>query len=282
VYFYVTGADGVLVGVVPTRRLLLSDPATLVGDVMIHPVFSVDATEPFVHALQILTEKRLLALPVVDDRNRLTGVIDMSTFTQTLFDLERRGNAEELFQIAGVQIEQEKNRTLWRVLGNRFPWLLCNVASGLVAAVITNAFDAVLKAVVVLAFFVPLVLTIAESIAMQSVSMSVQNLHVMQTQTAGQGRWAFREMRIGMLLGVVSGAIVGLIAIAWLKMMPLAAVVSAAMAVAGSVGAALGYFIPRLVHRWNLDPKIASGPAVLAVTDVAAITFYFGFAAVMM
>jgi magnesium transporter len=275
VYFYVTDAGGKLVGVVPTRRFLVCNTETRVGDVMIQPVIAVCESEPYSKALEALTERRLLALPVVDAERRLIGVLDLSAFTQTMLDVERRETAEEIFQIVGVQIERERNKSDWHVLGNRFPWLLCNVASGMAAAVISEAFGAVLRTVVALAFFVPLVLTIAESIAMQTVTVSVQGMHV---RAGAPGRWAFRETRIGMLLGVVSGIIVGLIAVAWLGMIALAAVVAATMAVAGAVGAALGYVVPRLVRRWNLDPRIASGPAVLALTDVAAVTFYLSLA----
>src|SRR5207249_7550866 len=131
VYFYVTNADGKLVGVVPTRRLLLSNPTTLVGSVMVRPVLSVCEDEPLEKALATLAERRLLALPVVDREGRLTGVVDLSSFTRSLVDLERQGAAEEVFQMVGVQIEREKSRSAWWVLGNRFPWLLCNIASGL-------------------------------------------------------------------------------------------------------------------------------------------------------
>ena len=205
VYFYVTGGDGKLVGVVPTRRLLLSTPSTLVGEVMAHPVLSVSETEPFGNALTMLAEKRLLALPVVDNDGRLTKVLDISSFTQSLVDLDRRGAAEEAFQMVGVQVERERSRSVWWVLANRFPWLLCNIASGFLAAFISHYFDDLLKTVVALAFFIPLVLTLSESVAMQTVTMSLQSLH-----GAPRGRWAVREMRVGLLLGLVSGAIVGL------------------------------------------------------------------------
>src|SRR2546425_2226909 len=67
VYFYVTDSDDRLVGVVPTRRLLLADPATLVGEVMVYPVFSVGQSQSFGCALALIAEQRLLALPVVDE-----------------------------------------------------------------------------------------------------------------------------------------------------------------------------------------------------------------------
>src|SRR5262249_44795821 len=101
VYFYVTNQDGRLVGVVPTRRLLLSDGSRQVGEVMVHPVCSVGETESIGTALEILTARRLLALPVIDEGGRLSGVLDISIFTETLFDLERKEIAEGIFQMVG-------------------------------------------------------------------------------------------------------------------------------------------------------------------------------------
>jgi magnesium transporter len=274
IYFYVTDADGKLAGVVPTRRLLLSNPTTPVGDLMVHPALSIRESEPFGAALETLVDKRLLALPVVDGAGRLTGVIDIASFTPSLLNHERRGAAQEAFQMAGVRVEQERSRSAWWVLANRFPWLLCNIASGLAAAFISNLFGDLLASVVALAFFIPLVLTLSESVAMQTVTMSLQSLRA--PSSAG------REMRVGLLLGLVSGAIVGLAGSAWLGLPALAAVVSASILIAAAIGSALGNFIPRLVHRLKLNPKIASGPAVLALTDVAALACYFGLSALVL
>ena len=89
VYFYVTDADERLVGIVPARRLLFAEPAALVGEIMVHPVVSVTEGETFGAALALLAEQRLLALPVVDEQNRLIGTLDISGFTHTIWHLEQ-------------------------------------------------------------------------------------------------------------------------------------------------------------------------------------------------
>jgi hypothetical protein len=93
IYFYVVDPVGRLVGVVPKRRLLLADPAALVGELMIYPAVSVEEQDRFGSALATLAENRLLALPVIDAQGRLTGVIDVSHETYTLFQMERRGRS---------------------------------------------------------------------------------------------------------------------------------------------------------------------------------------------
>ena len=280
VYFYVTAPDGTLEGVVPTRRLLLSDLATPVAETMVHPVVSVGAAAPFREALRAFLDRRLLALPVVGEAGRLAGVLDISAYTQTLINMERRDAADEIFQLAGLHIGEERGRGLWRALASRFPWLLTNIASGVAAAMISDHFSVLLRAVVALAFFVPLLLTLAESVAIQSVTLSLNELQLRRRGAARGGM--LRELRVGLLLGLNSGALVGLIALAWLGIFKLAAIVAASIVAAGAIGAALGFAIPRLVRRWNLDPAVASGPVALAATDVAALVCYFGMAAAVL
>jgi magnesium transporter len=280
VYFYVTDDAGRLVGVVPTRRLILSDPSRLVGDVMIHPAVAVRESEPFGNALQTITERRLLALPVVDDAGRLTGVLDVAALTQTLVDLERREAADELFQLAGIHIEQERSRSELWILKRRLPWLLFNVCSGIGAAFISEAFDGLLRLVVVIAFFVPLVLTLAESVAMQSVTMSLNQLQVTRRVRGAGG--VLREMRAGVLLGIACGAIVSVIGLVWMRSLTVAGVMAGATVLAGAIGATFGFFVPRMVRRWKLNPTIASGPVTLALTDLAALTCYFGLSSLVL
>jgi magnesium transporter len=280
IYFYVTDENGKLVGVVPTRRLILSDPSTLVGEVMVHPAVAVRESEPFGNALQTITERRLLALPVVDETGRLRGVLDVTALTQTLVDLERRETADELFQIAGIHIEQERSRNEMWVLKGRLPWLLFNVCSGIGAAFISELFDGLLRLIVAVAFFVPLVLTLAESVAMQSVTMSLNQLQV-TSRVRGAGG-VLREFRVGVLLGITSGVIVALIGLVWMRSLIIAGVMAGAILLAGAIGATFGFLVPRLVRRWNLNPTIASGPVTLALTDLAALTCYFGLSSLVL
>ena len=280
VYFYVTDDVGRLVGVVPTRRLILSDPSVRVRDVMIHPAVAVRESEPFVNALQTITERRLLALPVVDEMGRLTGVLDVTALTQTIVDLERRETADELFQLAGIHIEQERSRSdLW-VLNKRLPWLFFNVCSGIGAAFISGAFDGLLRMIVAVAFFVPLVLTLAESVAMQSVTMNLNQLQVTRMLRGVGG--IVREFRVGVLLGITSGVIVALIALVWMRSLRFVGVMAGTILLAGAIGATFGFFVPRLVRRWNLNPTIASGPVTLALTDLAVLTCYFGLSSLVL
>jgi hypothetical protein len=111
----------------------------------------------------------------VDDLNRISGVIDVRHYSQDAVDFERREAAERMFQLLGFHIESTE-RGIWHAFASRFPWMLCNIASGLAAAAITGHYSDVLKHTVALAFSLSVVLGIAESVSMQSVSIGLQSL----------------------------------------------------------------------------------------------------------
>jgi magnesium transporter len=250
-----------------------------VGEVMIHPAVAVRESEPFGNALQTMTERRLLALPVVDESGRLKGVLDVTPLTQSLVDLERRETADELFQLAGIHIEQERSRSELWVLKRRLPWLLFNVCSGVGAAFISELFDGLLRVVVAVAFFVPLVLALAESVAMQSLTMTLNQLQVTRRV---RGAGVFREFRVGILLGLTSGILVELIGLVWMRSLKIAGVLAGAILISGAIGATFGFLVPRLIRYWKLNPTIASGPVTLALTDLLALTCYFGLASLVL
>ena len=270
-YFYATTKQDELVGVVPARRLLASPPETLISAIMISPVVTIPETATLGDALELLANRRLMAVPIVDEENHLNGVIDLEHYTRDAIDLEQREAAETVFQLVGVHIENQKT-SIWSQFRSRFPWLLCNIVSGLTAAGITGIFDSLLRKVVALAFFFPLVLGIAESISMVAVTLGIRQMH-------HPGKGIFREFKIAPLLGSAAGLLVGLAAFLWLKSMVVGAVLAVAILMGALIGTLLGLFLPRLVHRWNLDPTIASGPAVLAITDILTLASYLGLAA---
>jgi magnesium transporter len=269
VYFYAIGDGDKLVGVVPARRLLVAEPNTLIRDILVSPVVSVPPNATLREAFQAMAGRKLLAVPLVDSEGRICGVIDTRHYSEEAVDFGQREVADRMFQILGFHIEGGDSG-IWQSFKSRFPWMICNIASGLAAAAITGEYSSVLKAVVALAFFVPVVLGIAESVSMQSVSIGLQSLD--------SPRGTFREIRMGPVLGLAAGALVGLVGWLALGMPMLGAIVCISIIFGAAIGALFGLYLPRLVHRWKLDPKIASGPAVLALTDVFTLAAYLMFA----
>jgi magnesium transporter len=281
VYFYVVDDDDRLKGVVPTRRLLLSDPATPVADIMVKQVVALPHTATVLDACEFFTLHKLLAFPVVDDDRRLVGLVDVDLYTEELIDLDRPDAAgDDLFQLIGVHLTEAEQKDVRKAFRRRFPWLLCNVGGGLVAAVLAYLYEDV-ATLAVLTPFIPIVLALAESVSIQSVSLALQTLHGERPTWASLWRKLGREAVVGLLLGAGCGLLVGLIALVWMGRFAVGLALFGAIAGGVTGAAAVGLAMPVLLKMSRRDPQVASGPIALAVSDMISLLIYFNLARVL-
>ncbi len=276
VYFYVVDADGKLVGVVPTRRLLMAEPRTLVADIMNRSVLTLATSATVRDASQTFLKHRLLALPVVDAAGHLHGVADVAMLTGDLTDEAARQNADDVFQLIGAHATQPASA--WRGFLDRFPWLLCNICGGLIAALIVGWYESLLDAVIVLALFIPVVLAVSESVAVQSVTLTLQSLHGARADLRFLLKALRRELVTAVLLGAGCGAVLGTVVWAWKGAPRVAAVILVTVTMAMGTAALLGVALPAALRALRRDPRIAAGPIVLALTDFVTLIFYFNVA----
>jgi magnesium transporter len=277
VYFYVVDDEGRLRGVIPARSLLLSPPEAPLDEVMLRRVVAVPQGATVLDACEFFVLHRFLAFPVVDPQGRLVGAIDVELYTDELRDLgEERG--DDLFQLVGVHLARARQRSPLRAFRTRFPWLMCNITGGIAAAFLCGLFEEQLQHAVALAMFIPVVLALAESVSIQSVSLSIQMLRGSPTSSILMLKKLHSEFTIGLLMGGAGGLVVGLVALAWLQKIQLALCVLGGIAAGVATAAVLGAVVPNLLRRLKLDPHLAAGPVVLAVTDVITLLCYFNMA----
>jgi len=278
VYFYVLGPEGRLEGVVPTRRLLLSPDTTPIRDIMVTRVVAIPASASVLEACEFFLLHRLLALPVVDDRRTMLGIVDVDLSTDELADLDRREELDDLFQLIGVHVEGFQARAPLAAFRSRFPWLLANIAGGIVAAFLSGLFQAELERAVALALFVPVVLALAESVAIQSVSIALEHLQGRRPTPAGIVRTLRHEAATGLLLGAASATVVALVALVWLGQRTVAGAVLGGITGGVATAAVLGAAMPNVVRLFAREPQVAAGPVALAATDMATLAIYFSLA----
>jgi magnesium transporter len=278
IYFYVVDREDRLQGVVPTRRLLLSPADRPLAEVMVPRVIALPADATVLDACDFFIQYRLLAFPVIDEERRLLGVVDVELYTDELGQLTEPNNRDDLFQTIGVRATQARHESPLAAFRSRFPWLGCNLAAGILAAFLSGVFQDELSRVVALAFFIPVVLNLAESVSSQSVSLTLQALH------GGSPTWRSllqklrRELVTGFLLGVGAGAVVGLVGLVWLGQARVAACLLGGIT-GGVTGAALlGITMPIVLRLLRLEPRVAAGPLALAGADVITILIYLNLA----
>jgi magnesium transporter len=276
VYFYVVDADGRIVGVVPTRRLLMADPGTPVTNVMVGPVITLPESATLRDASDMFLKHRLLALPVVDAADRLRGVADVGLFTDEIYDVAARQTADDVFQLIGAHVTPPASA--WRSFVDRFPWLLCNVGGGLVAALIAGWYEQLLASIIALALFIPVVLAVSESVGMQSVTLTLQRLHAVRVDWRFLAASVRRELAAAGLLGAGCGSVIAAVAWMWKGAPLLALAILVTVTSAMMTAALLGVAQPGALRAMRRDPRIASGPIVLALTDFVTLLVYFGVA----
>jgi magnesium transporter len=275
-YFYVVDGDNLLVGVVPTRRLLTTEPDRTVAEVMIDNVVAIPDWATVLIASEYFATRRLLAFPVVNGKGELLGVVDVGLFTDEVIDLARR-TYDDIFQLIGVHGTAQ--RSTWDAFRDRFPWLLSNIVGGLIAAFIASRFEHLLQEVVVLALFIPIVLALGESVSMQALSLTLQSFTDGPFVPRRLFAALWKELRTAALLGLGCGGVVAAVVVAWRGEMVVAGVIFAAIALSMVVACLLGVAFPAILRAAKADPRIAAGPVVLAAADVATLMFYFGLGA---
>ena len=175
-YIYVLDDDGRLVGVLPTRVLIFSAPETPVAELMIRGAVTIPSRATVLEACEFFIQHRYLAMPVIDPDGRLLGIVDVGLFADEVFDLAEQRSHNDVFQLIGIHVINNQQIDPVQGFRDRFPWLIANMVGGTIA-VLSQQFEGLLSAVIAVAMFVPVVLTLSESVSIQSMSILLQGLH---------------------------------------------------------------------------------------------------------
>lgn len=282
IYFYAVDELDRLVGIVPTRRLLLADRSSTVQEIMDPKAISIAHTATVLDACEFFLLHRFLAFPVVDDQNRVLGIVDVELYTDEIFEIDKKQDNDDLFQLIGVHLNQSQQASAFASFKSRFPWLIANICGGILAALITGFFEVELQRAVALALFIPVVLALAESVSIQSVSIALQNLH--GPKPTWQAIWQKLKLEsgTGVMLGAACAVTVALVALLWLWQPVVSISVLGGILGGVTMAAMIGVAIPNLLHKFKLEPQVAAGPMALALTDMVTLVVYFAVARLLL
>jgi magnesium transporter len=274
-YLYVVDEAHRLVGVLPTRRLLTAAPTALVRDIMQPDPVSIPAHVTTLEACEIFMEHKFLAYPVVDRERHIVGTLDVTLFNRDVLDVAKRREITNVFETLGVRISKLKEASPLAAFGYRFPWLVATITSGTLCALISSRFGATLEQSIVIAFFLTMVLGLAESMSVQAMTVAIQVLHAEKLTWATFLRNFAREGFIGCLLAVACGSLVTGIVLVWYEKLPPALVIGGSIALCMSLANIIGLAVPNTLHALKLNFRIAAGPITLALTDLTTLMCYF-------
>lgn len=281
-YFYVVDSQQHLLGVVSTRSLLTSDLNTKLIDIADTRVKTIPRNAEIMDVLTDFVVHKYLAMPVVDEEKRIVGLIDVSVFSDNVSDILERDKTDDIFETIGFRLSQIKGVSALKAFRYRFPWLIASIAGGLCSALMASRFEDVLAGAIILSFFLTLVLGLGESVSMQSMTLAIQALRVKPPTLKWFLHELGKELGTALLLGVACGLAVGATIILWRGDLRAALVIGGSLVLTLTTACLTGLIIPTLLHALKLDPKIASGPLALTISDLFTIGIYFSLAGMVL
>jgi magnesium transporter len=253
-----------LQGHVRLDRLLRTQRPVAVTDILEEETRTVTASEDQEDVAFMFERYNLLSAPVVDEGNRLVGVLTVDDIVDVI---EEEADAD-IKQLGGVKADEEISDSVWTTAKGRFRWLFINLITAFLATTVLKSFEVQLAEMVALAVLAPIVASQGGNAATQTMTVAVRALATRELGPRNAWRIVRREVSVGFINGIAFAIITGTVASFWFTNANIGVVIGLALVcnlVAGSLG---GVLIPLLLDRLRVDPAISSGPFVTTVTDV--------------
>ncbi|MCS5653166.1 MAG: magnesium transporter [Candidatus Marinimicrobia bacterium] len=273
-YLYVTDDDDRLVGVVSLRALATTPSDTKLKDIMIKRVHSVRPETDQEEVARVVAQYNFLAVPIIDPDERLLGIVTVDD----VVDVIREEATEDFLQMAGAGKDREiLLKSSWENARARLPWLFASWVGGIIAASLIGAFEHMLESIIVLAAFIPVIIGMGGNIGTQSSTIIVRGIATGRVDVGGELKLILKEMRVGLILGVLYGLLLGFFADFSFEDAPsnLGIVVGLSICASMLLAATIGTVTPLILRKLDIDPAIATGPFVTTSIDILGVLFYF-------
>lgn len=272
-YLYVIDENKKLVGVVSYRDLLLAEMNEKIGDIMFTRVISVPVHMDQEEVAHIIQRYDFLAVPVVDEKNILKGIVTVDDVIDVF--IEEANEDIEKLTASGKAIDFNTKASVASI--RRLPWLILLLFIGLISGSILNRFESTLEQVVALIFFMPMIAGMTGNTGTQSLSVVVRGLVSDKLEKATIVKLIWRELKVGIIIGLTCGLLVFIIAAIWQGVM-IGIVIGLSLLATLIIGTMAGTLIPILLYRIGIDPAVASGPLITTLNDIFSLLIYFGIA----
>lgn len=220
----------------------------------------------------------LISAPVVDDDDRLVGVITIDDAMEVLDD----EHEEDILRLAGVGGESELSDSVLETTRQRFPWLAVNLLTAILASGVISIFEGTIEALVALAVLMPIVASMGGNAGTQSLTVAVRAIATRDLTGSNLWRVIRREIAVGAINGAIFAVVMGGVGVLWFGSPLLGIVIAAAMVINLVIAGLAGTAIPVALERMGVDPALASGAFVTTVTDVVGFFAFLGLAAVIL
>jgi magnesium transporter len=271
---YVLDRHARLIGLVDLKALILGEPEQTIEEIMDRSVISVRATADQEEVAQLLQRYDLVSLPVVDDEERLIGIV----MIDDVVDVIEEEATEDIYRLAQMSPDSEIYSPVPEAVRNRLPWLVVNLGTAFLASSVVTLFESTIAQAAVLAAFMPIVAGQGGNAGTQTMTIIVRSLALKEIEPRDAGWALWHEARVGLINGVTVGLLVALIAGFWQKSPYLGLVIGLAMLGNLVVAALAGVAVPMTLKVLHIDPALASSIFVTTFTDICGFLLFLGLA----
>ncbi|TCT12200.1 magnesium transporter [Natranaerovirga pectinivora] len=276
-YIYVVDDFDVLKGVVPLREIIISDPNTLVKDIMIENIISAPVDMDQEEVGHIFEKYGFMAVPVVDHKGVILGIVTVDD----VMEIMKEEYTEDMFRLAGLDEEEKISGSVSSAIKSRLPWLLVNLVTAILAAATVSLFENTIAQIVALATFMPIVAGMGGNAGTQTLTMIIRGIALGELSYENQKEILHKEICIGLINGLCLGLVVACLGYFWVGSFAFGFVIGLAMFLNLVVATVSGYYVPVILKKIGVDPALASAVFVTTVTDVLGFFFFLGLATIM-
>jgi magnesium transporter len=282
-YLYVVDREKRLIGIVGLRELVVSAPGSLMEAIMEPEVIYVTVGMDQEEVARKMARYDLAHMPVVDDQNRLLGVITHDDLVDVLEDEA----TEDFLRLGAVESGPLEDRPYWSqriydLVRSRFVWLLVLFVAETFTGIVLRHYQTQLETVVALSFFIPLLIGTGGNAGSQTVATVIRALALQEVRPKDAMRVWWREARVGILLGILIGVAGYFRALVWGVSPEMALTVGITVAVICTWATTVAALVPIIASALRMDPTIISGPLMTTLIDGTGLIIYFSLAALIL
>lgn len=274
---FVTNQNRVLEGIISVRTLLFSDNDTRLQVIMEQDIISVKTTEDQEIVADIIRRYDLLSLPVVDQENRLVGIITVDD----IIDVIEKENTED-FEKMSAMLPSDKpylKTSVFTLAKNRIIWLLILLVSGMITGGILGKYEEAFALFPILVTFIPMLTDTGGNAGSQSATLIIRGMAVNEITMKHIFIVLWKEIRVSFLVGFMLSGISFLRLLItgqgnWL----IATTVSISLYATVIMAKTLGGILPMIAKKLKLDPAIMAAPLITTVVDACSLMVYFSIA----
>lgn len=268
---FVVNSIDQLVGVLSLKRILFAGPNATIEDLyQFKNIIFVKTSDSVEEVADVMEKYDLVSVPVVDYQKKLVGRITLDDVVDYIKD-----GADSDFQFAtGISEPLEKDASIWKISGRRLPWLIIGLIGGGFGAKVLSGFEGGITKLPALAFFIPLITAMGGNVGVQASAIVVQSLARGNKLLDGAVKRILKETLIGLLNGILLSTILFCFALVFGDT-KLGMVVSISLLTVIVFASTIGTIIPLVLHKYKIDPAIATGPFITTLNDVVGLFIYF-------